>query len=175
MWKVEVIPDNGNVFRRVPTTPSHTIKTEGRRCPNESHFILKEGEEGLSVNWDKYITLKGNFILQALTYKHNQQVYCEYTGYIIFSFPIKELRRMEGIKDVFHRPVYNGNPANAGSPNNRSHSEIEYSNNLQARMDLVDYCNSNFDTSFCDIKVAEIKDEIEQLRKRLNDTPYHKL
>lgn len=171
-YNIEEIPDEDYVYRQVLTF-SHLLNGKSpRRFPNETQFELRDGEIGLSVNWDKYITVQDNFILLGLT--HNKLgEYLEYTSFKIFKFPVVFPKKIEGIKDVLHKPIFNGNPAPLGLPNNQSHSEIVYENDEEIWLKLSDYCESNFDDAFCKFKVSSLNQEINKLRAQLQNSKFH--
>lgn len=171
-FEVEIIPDNAFVYRQI--LPHEWIGLKKRRFPSESHFELRPDEEGLSVNWDKYITVENNYILIALT-KNSKDKFQNHTAYKIFRYPTELFRNIEGIEDLIHKPVFNGNPAPIGKPNNQSHSEAIYVNDPEILLKLSDYCNVEHETSFCKFNVNSINDRVKELKAMLNDTPFHKL
>ena len=174
-WAVEFIPNENFVYRQ--SIPRDWIREEGtkRRWPNEASFVLKENELGLSVNWDKYISIKDNFLIIGLT-QNTPGRFINPTAFKIFKFPVAFLRSIEEIKDVIHNPSYHGNPSPIGQPNNRAHSLVEYSDDDGfVRMNLSDYCNSNYIDCYCEFDVNSINEELEELRNRLNETPFHSL
>ena len=165
-WVIEEIPDIDFVLRQVPviqTGPS------GRRVPNETAFKLRPGENGLSVNWEKYLDVKGNYILLGLTFNKNN-TFIDYTAFKIFRLEVGYIRSVSGVTDVLHDPVFRGDPAPVGQPNNRAHSLIICDDDEEVRTKLSDYCRDNFDISDCKFKITSLKTEIEKLKQRLNDT-----
>lgn len=159
-WKSEDIPNEAFVFRHV-----HVNQRTGR-IPNEAAFKLREGERGLSVNWDKYIDVKGCYILLGLTFSKTN-TFINYTAFKIFKLKVENIRSIVGIEDVIHDPVFYGDPPPIGKPNNRSHSQILCSNDEEVRMNLADYCLNNFDISCCNFKVTSLDEEINILKQRL--------
>ena len=168
----EPIPDDSFLFRLVPVR--QTDKIGKTRFPKESHFVLREGEEGLSINWDKYIDHAGTLILQGLRFSYGTENYIDPTAYLVYKLSAKFLKENKSEKNLKHDPEYHGNPSPIGKPNNRSHSLFCYTNDdLALRVILSDYCQGN--DSRCYLKnFKEINAELEGLKQRLNDTPYHK-
>jgi hypothetical protein len=167
-WEIEEIPNDDFVLRHVHS--DDRTGSKGRRYPNEAHFILEDGERGLSVNWDKYMDVRNNYILIGSTYNKNNR-FIDYTFFKIFKFKVKNIRSIVGIRDVVHDPVFFGEHPKIGSPNNQAHSLILYEddiNNGDVRMNLSDYCRNNFDTSYCNFDVSKLKEEINLLQKRLD-------
>ena len=169
-WPIEEIPSEDFVTRQA--LPMERTGKRPRKFPKESHFKLRPGEDGLSVNWVKYLDTKSNFILLGLTHNRNGD-YLDYSGFKIFKYSVKFLRSLDGVADVEHKPIYNGNPAPVGKPNNRAHAIVIYPDDEEIRMNLSDYCRENFDHSFCEFDISSLDQEINNLRERLNDTPYH--
>src|SRR5690606_11561527 len=106
------IPNEDYVYRQ--TTPRDRKRSGKRKFPNESHFQLKDGERGLSVNWSKYNTVEENFLLISLTHSKSG-VFLDHKMFKIFRYPVSIFRKIEKIEDVIYSPVYNGNPAPVGN------------------------------------------------------------
>ena len=157
----EKIPNQDFVFRNV-----HFTQRTGR-IPNEAAFKLRQGETGLSVNWDKYIDVKGCYILIGLSYS-NSNKFNDYTAFKIFKLQVEYIRSIDGINDVIHMPVFNGAPPPIGKPNNQAHSEILCIDDEEVRVKLADYCHNNYANSLCDFKVTSLEEEIKALKQRLN-------
>lgn len=172
-YPIEIIPNESYVYRQ--TTPRERSGTKRRKFPNESHFELKPDELGLSVNWDKYIDVENNFLLISLTKSPNSGKFLPYADFRIFKYPVELFRSIPKIQDVIHDPVYNGDPSDEGKPNNRAHSEVRYENDIEIQVKLSDYCDKNYDNSYCDFDLTSIEDKVLELRNMLNDTPFHKL
>jgi hypothetical protein len=171
MWPKEPIPDEDHVYRHCHYTD--VIKEKRLRFPNEAHF--KPYSDGLSVNWDKKISLKQVFILLGLTHKPNQNVdFKDYKQFQVFKFPIKLLRGIPGIESVEHDPVFLGNPSPKGKPNNPAHTLVKYPDDEEIRMTLSDYSRENSTETYCPFDVNSLNAEIEELRLRLPDVPYNK-
>ncbi len=174
MYPVESIPDESYVFRQ--TVPrDRTGNNKKRRFPNESHFELREGEAGLSVNWCKYMDVEKNYLLLSLTKNPNSGKFLDPSFFKIFKYPVSLFRSITKIDSVNHVPIFNGNPSDVGFPNNQAHSEVCYKNDIEIFVKLSDYCNTCFDDSYCDFDVNSINDKVLELRKMLNDSPFHKL
>lgn len=148
-WKIEIIPDIDFVLRQVPVTQT---APSGRRVPNEAAFKLRPRENGLSVNWEKYLDVKGNYILLGLTF-NNKNTFNEYTSFKIFRLEVGYIRSISGVTDVLHDPVFRGEPTLVGQPNNRAHSLIICDDDEEIRMKLSDYCRENFDISDCKFNI----------------------
>jgi hypothetical protein len=165
-WEKEEIPDIDFVLRQVPvinTGPS------GRRVPNETAFKLRPGENGLSVNWEKYLDIKHNYILLGITF-NKINTFIDYTAFKIFRLEVGYIRSISGVTDVLHDPVFRGDPSPVGQPNNQAHSLIICNDDEEVRIKLADYCRQNFDISDCKFNISSLRTEIEKLRQRLNET-----
>ncbi|UOB19372.1 hypothetical protein [Abyssalbus ytuae] len=174
-FKTELIPDEDFVFRQVTPRDREGPNGKRRRFPNETHFQLRKNEEGLSVNWSKYIDVEKNYILIALTKNQEKGTFQNHTAYKIFKYPVSFLRSIEKIEDVIHTPKFNGDPAPIGKPNNQSHSDVVYENDVEIFVKLMDFCEDEYDSAYCNFEVNSINDKIEELKALLNDTPYHRL
>lgn len=172
-YLVENISDKCCVYRQV--LPFQRKGPKKRRFPNEAHFELRKGELGLSVNWDKYMNIESNYILIALTQNQSNGKFQEHTAYKIFKYPVSLFRSIEKIDEVVHKPIFNGNPSPVGKPNNRSHAEVIYENDMEIFVKLSDYCLENYDNAYCEFDVNSINDKVKELKALLNNTPYHSL
>lgn len=164
-WEIEIIPNDDFVYRQVH---HQATAPKGKRVPSEAAFILGKGEQGLSVNWDKYMNVKDNYILIGSSYTKKND-FIDYTAFLIFRLKVEFIRSMNVIKDVLHDPVFSDHPPK-GKPNNQAHSLILYDedDSEEVRMNLADYCTMNFDNSYCKFDVRSIKNEIDDLRRRLD-------
>lgn len=167
----QIIPDKDYVFRQ--TVPRERTGTKKRKFPNESHFQLREGERGLSVNWKRYITLEENFLLISITYNKKNN-FLDHSIFKIFQYPVALFRSINQIIDVIHTPEENGDPAPVGKPNNPSHSEVLYENDIEIFVKLSDYCDKNFEKAFCEFDVNSINEKAKELKTKLNNTKYHR-
>ncbi|MBB2148823.1 hypothetical protein [Pedobacter gandavensis] len=172
-WEVEEITDDCTLYRQV-----HVIQTSGkpRRSPNESHFGLRPDEIYLSFNWQKHIDLDKNFKLIGISLSKKLD-WLNIAEFHIFKYPVQFLRGLPQVKIVTHDPVYDeaNIPSPIGFPNNRAHSAVYcIENDLKFRTLMVDYCKEKYDEAKCEFNKDSIKDEIEDLRKRANDIPFHK-
>jgi hypothetical protein len=163
------IPDEDEVFRQVHKTK---LDKETDRFPKESNFI--PDSDGLSVYWNAYCTITNIYEYIGISYRHKKTDYKNPKDFFLFKFLVGFIRKIDGVLDVKHSPVYNGNPSPIGFPNNFAHASIIYSDDVEIRLKLADYCNQNYDTSFCPVDFQYLEKEIIALRERLNDTPYHK-
>ncbi|GEM_PF-4405491 len=144
-----------------------------RRIPNESVFELREGEEGLSMNWDRYICENKSLILRGLTYKKNSTDFIDPSSCLVFKLPISMITDYANVR---YSPVFIDNPSPVGSPNNKSHCDIIPSSEgmaLKLMMDLVDYCKNEHEKAFCNTKFKTIRPKLEEYRERGNNTPFH--
>jgi len=173
-WPLEEITIDCELYRHVHY--SHRPKYQGkRRHPNESHFILKDGEDGLSFNWNKYAKEKRGLIVIGLKIGNNGS-FIPISDYSYFKFPVSFLYSIVGVYEIVHNPIFNGDPSEVGSPNNKSHSLVVFDrDDLSVRVNLSDYCNEHYESAKCDTDLAEIASRLNELRDRLNNTPYHKL
>ncbi len=165
------IPDEDYVYRQ--TVPRDRTGKKKRKFPNESHFQLRDGERGLSVNWTKHITLREIFLLISITYGRNN-IFLDHTIFKIFKYPVSLFRNIDQIKNVIHSPLENGDPAPVGMPNNPSHSEVLYENDMEIFVKLSHYCDQNFENAYCNFDVNSINRKSGELRAKLNDTKYHR-
>jgi len=117
-WEIELIPDASNVYRLIP---SHMVK-KGSRIPAESMFV--PDADGLSVDWDKYATPEESLIRTGLTFRFNSQEFKDPARFMVFKLHVGQVRKLEGVVEVNHTPVFHGNPPPTGRPNNRSHSSV---------------------------------------------------
>ncbi|RYE12450.1 MAG: hypothetical protein EOP34_10805 [Rickettsiales bacterium] len=172
-WDIENIDENQVVYRQIPA--SKRTGNRPKKYPAEGNFALKDNEDSLSFNWERYIDIPKNFSLLSIT-ANSKGTLIDYTGFVIFKYPVSFLKSMEKFQDIKHSPLYIDCPSPVGKPNNKSHVSLYYDENDQGvRAQLSDYCLDNFEFSNCDFPISSIKHEIEELRNRNNDTPYHNL
>ncbi|WP_099369610.1 hypothetical protein [Sphingobacterium sp. 1.A.5] len=173
LWPTENIDDEDNLLRLVPIAKTCKIALDSvkRRIPNEASFALRPGEEGLSMNWSKYCCEKKSLHIKGITYSTSGTGFIEISQNLIFKFPVYFLK---DYGDVKHTPIGKSNPSPIGEPNNKSHSELFPHNELKMRVNLSDYCRKEYHYSFCKVDMKLIQEEVNELRNRLNDTPYHK-
>ena len=166
-WEVKIIPNEDFVLRQV-----HILRTKdinGKKIPTEAAFSLRSSDlEGLSVNWERYITIKENYILLGLTFNSNKK-FVDYTLFKIFKIQVQFIRSLENIEDVVHSPVFHGSLPPIGRPNNYAHSLIQGEIDEEVRMGLADYCMNNYEDSYCKYQVATLNTEINSLRQRLDE------
>ena len=167
-WNIEEIPESDYVMRQV-THMQRSPLDKKRRYPNESAFKIDDDEDGLSVNWSKYLTPRENFIIIATSF-NRKQVFLDYLGFRLFKLPVKFLNDLRGVDKVVHDPICR-NPAPVGRPNNRAHALVKYLNNNDSRlrMNLSDYCRNNHAESYVDFDVKSINEEIKELRNRISN------
>lgn len=168
------VPDSDSVFRQCFKLNLKPIPgSDSRRFPSDSHFI--PDTDGLSVNWDAYCTIDSVYHIIGLTFKHKKETFKNPKDFGLFKIPVAFVRAIENVIDVKHSPVYNGNPASVGNPNNYAHASLIYPDDEEIRLKLSDFCKENHDGSYCEGDFSLLEPEIEDLRKRLNDTPYHRV
>lgn len=163
------IPPESFVLRQA----NKTILDKEGRYPKAKHFI--PDEDGLSVHWDNFITVEEVFHIIGLSYKFAKEEFKDPCQFHIFKFPVHFLLLIEGIAQVIHSPVFNGNPAPVGMPNNYAHSSICYGQDEEIRLKLSAYCNEEHEVAYCKVQDFELLEkEVEALRLRLNETKYHR-
>lgn len=163
------IPDGDYLFRQVHL---NFLDRESKRFPNASHFKLKEGEKDLSVHWKAHISIEEVFYIIGISYNVKGK-FKEINTFKVFQFPVSFLRELENIKEVTHSPVFNGNPAPIGMPNNYAHSSIYYDDDEEVRKKLSNFCNEKYDDSFCTVDIQSLEKHVSGLREKLNKTKYH--
>lgn len=171
-WPIESVDDNSFVYRQIPAFKR--IGKRPRQYPGEGHFELRADEDSLSFNWEKHIELNQNFKLIGLSY-NKEGKYLDYTGYKVFKYSVNHLKQLSKFEAINHSPKFEGAPSAVGSPNNKAHVSLHCGTfDNGTRVSLSDYCIDNFDDSHCAFDVKTLVGEIEDLRIRANDTPYHK-
>ena len=143
------------------------------RFPRESHF--KPHSDGLSVHWNRYISIHGVYHTIGLSFKKDTCEYKDAKSFKLFSLPVGFIRSIDGVLDIKHSPVFNGSPAPIGFPNNYAHTSLLYPDDEEIRVKLSDYCKDNQEVSNCYVNFTLIDQEIIALRERLDNTEYHRL
>lgn len=167
------VPDSDSVYRQCFKQLLKPIPgSEYRRFPKESDFVPHA--DGLSVNWSAYSSIESIYLLLGISYKHKKPEYKNPREFGLFKLPIAFIRAIENVIDVRHSPVYNGNPAPVGSPNNYAHASIIYPDDEEIRLKLSDYCRENHEHAYCEGNFDLLEPEIEELRRRLDNTPFHR-
>jgi hypothetical protein len=168
-WEAEFIPNEDHVIRQVHHRDL-VKKPKDRRFPNEAHFALHYGEDGLSVNWSKYCDENHCFVLIGLSHKINTdgayKIPADYKG---FKFNVGRLREVDGIDDVVHDPKFYGPPPQIGLPNNRAHTLVHYQDDEEIRLKLSDFVRDNYDEMLCNRNLEIIESEIMKLKSRIQD------
>ncbi|MEJ7684665.1 MAG: hypothetical protein WKG06_43820 [Segetibacter sp.] len=168
------IPNDAFVYRQVNLAHlKHELGNRKKRFPKESHF--KPDADGLSVHWNRFIDVKGIYHIIGISFKPETTEFKDYRTFRVFSFPINFLKEVDGINSIIHSPVFNGNPAPVGFPNNYAHSSILYPDDEEIRIKLSTYCNEKYAECFCPTDLNLLDIEINPLRERLNQTEYHLL
>jgi hypothetical protein len=166
LWPVEEIPDGDNIFRQIHYT-QWDKQNKDRKVPKDSHFV--PDPDGLSVNWEQYCSLKDVFIIIGLSHKfppNPEGKFKDPTGFLVIKFNVKGLRKIEGINEVKHNPIFYGVPPPIGKPNNRGHSLVIYPNDEQIRLLLCEAVHNNQDC-VCKIDFKIIEAELQELKRRL--------
>ena len=171
-YPIEVIPDDSHVYRQV-LPHERKVGNKKRRFPSEYHFELRIREKGLSVHWDKYITVEKIYLLLSLTNNSNKK-FLNHTAFKVFRYPVKFLRSIEKIEDVVHTPNFYGDPSPIGKPNNRAHADVLYQNDMEIFVKLRDYCDEEYDYAHCKFDVNSINEKVEELKSLFNDNEFHK-
>ena len=144
-----------------------------KRFPKASHF--KPDEDGLSVNLCRLITVNGVYHIIGLTYRINKEEFKDPANFKLFTIQTSIITAIDGVVSIIHSPVFKGNPAPIGSPNNYAHTSLIYPDDEEIRLKLSDYCQQDFMHSYCTVDFEIIEKEVSALRERLDDTPYHRL
>jgi len=167
-WEIEEIPDGDSLYRHVHF--SKYDKTD--KFPLPDAFI--PDPDGLSLYWEKYVPhVKEVYYLIGLSFTAKSK-FKDHTGFLIFKIPKNNFIIIDGVQSVSHDPLQYAMPK-VGRPNNRSHSLAIYDDsNLQVRQILSAYCRGNYKTCFCKFDLNSINKELNELRDRLENTPYHK-
>lgn len=164
------IADEDFVYRQVHR---NDFDKESRRFPKANHFKLRIGEEELSVNWDKLITVSEIYHLIGIS--HNAKgFFKDIRQFEVFRFPVSFLRDLENIQKVQHTPRLTGNPAPEGQPNNIAHASVYYPDDEEVRVKLSNYCNEQYDDSFCKTDITLLEPVVEELRQRLYESKYYR-
>jgi hypothetical protein len=154
-YQKEVIPDEDNVYRNVPTI--HIGRWVSSRQPKESDFTLREGEIGLSVNWDKYCTLNEAFVKIGLERTpKNPAIYRNPKDFKVIKINVGDLRKIKLLSEVpvtvIHDPI--DIPVA-----NRSHSLICSEDQDEFRLKLCDLISS-FEDIFENPNFEEVDAEL---------------
>ncbi len=105
-YSQEVIPNSNNVFRNVSVGQVNNW-AKGKRRPNPADFVLKEEEEGLSVNWDKYFNINDIFVNIGLKKtKKDQTKYLDPKAFRVIKFNVGDLRNIELITNNHVNVIY---------------------------------------------------------------------
>ncbi len=150
---VEDIPNEDYVFRNIHCAQHK--KWKAKRTPNESDFSLRPGEDGLSVNWDKYCSLAHAFILVGIQKDRNLQ-FRNPAEFKIIKLNIGEVRNLSTLGmevDVRHDPLQD----------NKAHSLICYEDAEEIRLKLCDLV-SNTEQPLLTIDFELINNQLEERR-----------
>lgn len=172
-WQHEDILDDQYLLRRIAANKRESGRNH--KFPGASHFALREeiGEKSLSFNWNKYANEKESYTLVGLTHDRNGN-FIDYSVYVFFTYPVDFIKSIPRFERIEHSPEWYGNPSEVGRPNNKSHASLFCGDfNIATRSVLSLYCQNN-EKSYLKFKLKTIRDEIEDLKARHNNTPYHK-
>lgn len=131
----ELIPDKDNVYRQV----HKNFMKKNSNLPSAKEFRKKADEEGISVNWDKYVSPQEVLQIIGKTYKKGSEDFKDPGNYHLFQLNVGEVRAIESVKDVLHDPIWN-DPELVGNPNNFAHSLIilEEENDTEFRLKIAE-------------------------------------
>lgn len=163
-------PEDG-VYRQTHLSQMDKNGAPNKKFPKASHF--SPDPDGLSVHWDRHIQPQGVFHIIGLSYRVGKSEYKNPRDFRLFHFPVGWLRQLEGLVDVVHSPVFHGNPAPVGSPNNYAHASLIYPDDEEIRLKLSNYCQKNFENCHCQVDFDLLDIELSELRARQNMTSYH--
>lgn len=172
-WKPEEINSDQFLLRHV--SPRQTEKVGGRRYPGPDHFMLREdiGETYLSFNWESYADAERCHVLIGISFGDNEE-FRKPDGVIHFKYPVEFLETVRGFEKVEHIPEWSGNPSPVGRPNNKSHTGLFCQVfGIATRSQLSEYCHDYPDTRV-KLNFNIIREKVEELKKRENNTPYHR-
>jgi hypothetical protein len=119
------LPPDAIVFRHIPAD-----QIKNGYAP-EKQFVPRppESSPSLSLNWDKYASPESTLIQVGLQYHPTKRPEFKDPA----RFTVFWARRTEIESELFdefsliHTPSFNNNPPPFGSPNNRSHSDLDSS------------------------------------------------
>ncbi len=171
-WPVEEFSLEETLLRRILAFNRETKRDH--KFPGPDHFALREdqGETSLSFNWEKYADAETCYIVLGLTKGHDGS-FIDPSGYVFFRYPIEEIVFLPKFESLEHDPSWNGNPSPEGLPNDRSHTLLycgNFDNGTRALLSL--YCQEKLDSQV-KVKFKMVREEIAQLRLRINQTPFH--
>lgn len=167
---LSILSENG-VYRQAHLNQMDKNASPNRKFPKPAHF--SPDPDGLSVHWDRFIQPHGVYHVIGLSYRFGKTEYKNPRDFRLFHFPVGWLRQLEGLVDVVHSPVFHGNPAPVGSPNNYAHASLIYPDDEEIRLKLSNYCQSNFDGCYRPVDFELLDSELNELRARLDQTSYH--
>lgn len=170
---IEITDDGSNLIRFIAASKRVTSRTH--KIPGTEHFTLRKdlGEDSLSFNCEAIADVEMSFSLIGLTFGENGK-FIDYTGYVFFRYAVKFLLSLPKFERIMYSPTYHGNPSPLGTPNNKSHTSLYCGDfDIGTRSLLSLYCQDNEET-YLKFKVGTIRDQIEALKLRENDTPFHK-
>jgi hypothetical protein len=172
-WQKEEINSTESLLRHIP--PLATIKEGSRRYPGPDHFSLREdiGETYISFNWEKYADVNCCHILIGISYGTNGE-FRKPDGVIHFKYPVEFLKSVPKFEKIEHIPIWIGNPSPIGMPNNKAHVGLFCTIfDIGTRSILSEFCHQNHNSKMkADFNI--IREAIEGLKARGNETPYHR-
>lgn len=168
-WPSIEISSEDYIFRQASV--SNTIKRK-RRVPSEACFILRPDEKDLSFNIERFIDAYKNYLLIGIT--HSAKGPLQVDTFRVFKLPVSLVKSLQAFKTIRYSPNFYGAPSPIGKPNNKSHVSLQCSNyDVGFRTEMAEYCQNNSDKSCFEFDLKEIKKDVEQLRLRGNETPFH--
>lgn len=137
-WQIEDIPDKSLLYRHIHKT---RMDKHDKSIPSESNFTIRKEHEGLSVDWDKYTTPEKILARISNTHKFEKSEFKDHNDYYIYKLDTGYVRKIPDVREISHDPLFNGNPAPTGNPNNRAHSLIKYKihNDPEVRLKIRDH------------------------------------
>lgn len=172
-WPTEEIDDEFPLLRHIASDKRQT--KNDRKFPGADHFAIRKdlGENSLSFNWGKYADIKISYSLIGITIGNNGK-FISPGSYVFYKYPKDILKSLPKFEKIIHSPDWNGNPSPIGKPNNKSHALLFCGDfNASTRAVLSLYCQEN-ESAKLTYKLAAVLKEIEELKKRGNNTPFHK-
>ena len=155
---IEDIPNEDFVYRNVPLF--FYQKWSSKRRPNESDFMLREGESGLSVNWNKYCTPEENFVLIGLKKSAKSGKYLDPKTFRAIILNVGDVRSLNLTSNepinIIHKPLKEPTI-------NIAHAEILCEDEDEFRLKLCELIESYPDPFL----KPDFNKVIEELKKRI--------
>ena len=91
---------------------------------HDRYFRFNAGEDGVSVNWDKYSTPEDSLVIVGMTHKFGKQELKNPDEFRVCAISIEQVRSASPKRKLLHEPTWRGDPPLIGKPNNRAHTVI---------------------------------------------------